>query len=462
MQAFLKKYLRYLGILLSVGLLILLFYNFSDIFTWIAVAWIFSLLGSPIMNVLEKIQVKGWGLPASIRALLVIFIFYGVFALFLYAFVPIIIQQGRNLANVDYQSIASGLEEPIAHFNDWLVERGFSDGPLSEFAHADAKDSTQTKISTPTTTKSNTISVPVHLDSLILDSGDSIIPKNLNINLSITVPPPPSGPDTTLLPLNEHGPMTSLRNKLFEYMSPAQIITRTVFYTVNFFGNFMIFLASVSFITFFFLKDEKLFGRAIKALVPNKHTSKSDTALAKIKQMLVRYFAGILGQISFITFYLFSCLTFFSIPNALLIAFFAAIMNVIPYLGPIIGGVFAALVTISSTLDVSFYDVTLPMLLQLIGVFASMQFIDGFILQPYIFSNSVSAHPLEIFIIVIVGAKLGGITGMVVAIPIYTVIRVIASVFLQEFKLVQKLTQSLNQAPDEEEPPKEQVDIEIE
>ena len=73
------------------------------------------------------------------------------------------------------------------------------------------------------------------------------------------------------------------------------------------------------------------------------------------------------------------------------------------------------------------------MILKVIGVFASMQILDGFVLQPYIFSNSVSAHPLEIFLVVVVGAKLGGITGMVVAIPAYTIIRVIASVFLKEF-----------------------------
>ena len=69
-----------------------------------------------------------------------------------------------------------------------------------------------------------------------------------------------------------------------------------------------------------------------------------------------------------------------------------------------------------------------------------MQLLDNFILQPQIFSASVKAHPLEIFICVLVGAKIGGILGMVLAIPVYTVLRVIAKVFLSEFKIVQKIT----------------------
>ena len=84
------------------------------------------------------------------------------------------------------------------------------------------------------------------------------------------------------------------------------------------------------------------------------------------------------------------------------------------------------------------------MLYKVVGIFVTMQLIDGFILQPFIFSNSVSAHPLEIFIVVVVGAKLGGITGMVIAIPAYTIIRVVAAVFLKEFEIVRRLTDGIS------------------
>ena len=91
-----------------------------------------------------------------------------------------------------------------------------------------------------------------------------------------------------------------------------------------------------------------------------------------------------------------------------------------------------------------FYAEMLPNLINLMIIFGTMQVLDGFILQPIIFSSRVLAHPLEIFIVVIIGAQMGGSVGMVVAIPIYTILRVIASTFLNEFKLVRRLTKQMN------------------
>lgn len=465
MQSIFKKYARYIGIIVTLGLLWFLFSYFSDIVTWVVLAWVISLLGSPIMNALGRIKYKTWEIPSSIRALAVLGSFYAVFGLFLYIFVPVIIQQGRNLAGVDYAAIMESLEEPIAHFNDWLIERGLSDGELSIYAfsdssavhnyhlHTHATDSIPQDIFTSTT---------ISIDSILLANGDTATQTNINLNIALAVQNNDSYHnhliDSSAIVHPHDTPFEQLRKKLFQYISPSQIITRLAFYIVGFFGNFMVLLTSVTFIAFFFLKDEKLFGRAIKAAIPNQQIGKTDTALLRIKQLLTRYFSGILLQIFLITLYITALLSFCGIPNSFLIAFFAAIINVIPYLGPIIGGLFAMLVTISSSLDADFYTMTLPMLLKVVAVFMSMQLLDGFVLQPYIFSNSVSAHPLEIFIVVIVGAKLGGITGMVVAIPIYTIIRVVAAAFLQEFKLVQKLTQNLNN-PDETTI---DVDIEVE
>ena len=80
----------------------------------------------------------------------------------------------------------------------------------------------------------------------------------------------------------------------------------------------------------------------------------------------------------------------------------------------------------------------------LMGVFATMQLMDNFILQPFIFSNSVKAHPLEVFLVILIGAQVQGITGMVLAIPTYTVIRVIAREFLNRFEIVQRITSGMN------------------
>ena len=169
-------------------------------------------------------------------------------------------------------------------------------------------------------------------------------------------------------------------------------------------------------------------------------------AVDDASKLLRRYFVGVSAQVSIISVFMWILLSIIGIKNAILIAFFAALINVIPYVGPIIGAAFGVFITISSNLDLGldFYTEMLPLILKVIGAFAAMQMLDNFVLQPFIFSNSVLAHPLEIFIVILVGAKLSGILGMILAIPVYTVIRVIARAFLSEFKIVQKLTGHLD------------------
>ena len=118
-------------------------------------------------------------------------------------------------------------------------------------------------------------------------------------------------------------------------------------------------------------------------------------------------------------------------------------MNVIPYIGPIIATFAAVMITLSSNMEMSFYTQMVPLLTKVIIVFMVTRLIDDIILQPNIFSKSVKAHPLEIFLIVLVGAKIGGIMGMVLAIPFYTAFRVIGKVFLSEFKVIQRLTRHM-------------------
>lgn len=208
-------------------------------------------------------------------------------------------------------------------------------------------------------------------------------------------------------------------------------------------GNIVITLFSIVFITFFFLKEQKLFVRFIQAVVPNKYEQQVSKAIDEVSTMLTRYFGGIIFQMSIITVFVSLALHLLGVKNALLIGFFAALINVIPYVGPLIGAAFGIFITISSNLDLEFYTQMLPLILKVIAVFASMQMLDNFLLQPFIFSNSVLAHPLEIFIIILMGAQIDGIVGMVLAIPAYTVLRVIGSVFLSEFKLVKSITRNM-------------------
>ncbi len=210
-------------------------------------------------------------------------------------------------------------------------------------------------------------------------------------------------------------------------------------------GNIFIGFFSVLFITFFFLRDQGLFTEFIQMMVPDEYEEKVEKAIASISKLLTRYFLGVLGQIAIITLIVSTGLSLLGVSNALLIGFFAALINVIPYLGPAIGAVVGILIAITSNLDLDFYTQMLPLIGKVALVFALMQMVDNFVLQPWIFSNSVRAHPLEIFIVIMMGAKLGGILGMVVAIPTYTVLRVVAATFLSEFKFVQELTEGIGE-----------------
>ena len=131
------------------------------------------------------------------------------------------------------------------------------------------------------------------------------------------------------------------------------------------------------------------------------------------------------------------------VENALLIGFFAGIMNIIPYLGPVIGAVIGITLGVTTTLATGEYNELVPIIFKLCGVIFSAHLIDSNILVPVIYSRSVKAHPLEIFFVIIIGGSLAGIAGMLLAIPVYTVLRVIAREFFQQFRLVKKLTRKI-------------------
>jgi predicted PurR-regulated permease PerM len=119
------------------------------------------------------------------------------------------------------------------------------------------------------------------------------------------------------------------------------------------------------------------------------------------------------------------------------------LLNLIPYIGPLIGAVLMMFLTMTSNLEADFSTVILPKTIYVMIGFFIGQLIDNFFSQPFIFSNSVRSHPLEIFIVILAGGTLMGTTGMIVAIPLYTALKVIFKAFLSENKIVKSLTQDL-------------------
>lgn len=208
-------------------------------------------------------------------------------------------------------------------------------------------------------------------------------------------------------------------------------------------GTLFIGIFSVLFISFFFIKDESLFTNAILLVTPEKYNEKTKTIIRDTKYLLSRYFIGILGEIISMITLLTIGGTIVGVKNAFFIGFIGGLMNVIPYLGPVIGATLGALFVASANLDVSFYDVTFPMMLSIVGVFIVCNLIDNIILQPAIYSTSVKSHPVEIFLVILIAGSVAGIAGMILAIPTYTFFRVIAKQFLSNLKVVQKITERI-------------------
>ncbi|MCW5515634.1 AI-2E family transporter [Muriicola sp. Z0-33] len=212
---------------------------------------------------------------------------------------------------------------------------------------------------------------------------------------------------------------------------------------VDILSSFSIGLFSVLFISFFFLKDSKLFQRGLLTFIPQNKETNMVKSIDKINGLLSRYFVGLLLQI-FVLFVIYTIvLLIVGIENAVVIAFLCALFNIIPYVGPIIGGVLMIFLTMSSNIGMDFSTVILPKTgYVLIGLVVG-QLVDNFASQPIIFSNSVKSHPLEIFLIIIIAGLLFGVVGMIVAVPGYTAIKVILKEFLAENSIVKRLTYNL-------------------
>jgi predicted PurR-regulated permease PerM len=195
-------------------------------------------------------------------------------------------------------------------------------------------------------------------------------------------------------------------------------------------GDFFIAFFAISFLTFFFLRDEQLIISSLFNLVPNEYSFKAKNVWLECERLLKRYFIGVLIEALLVVAFLFIGLWIAGIEHAFLIALFAGLMNIVPYVGPLIGCAFALFIGLTTNPDMTMLGVIIKILV----IFPAVNLADAFLLQPLIYSSSVKAHPLEIFLVILAGATLGGIGGMILAVPCYTILRVIVKEFFMSFR----------------------------
>lgn len=206
-------------------------------------------------------------------------------------------------------------------------------------------------------------------------------------------------------------------------------------------GDLLVALFSIVFMSFFFLKDGALFRNIIASVTPDGYESKVDSILNRTTSLLSRYFIGLVIQIGIITTVVTLGLLLVGVEHAFLLGLIAGVFNLVPYVGPIVGTAVGMLLVAAS--HAAYPDQLTGALLGAGITYLVAQLIDNLFTQPVIFASSVNAHPLEIYLVIAVAGSLGGVVGMMLAIPGYTLFRIVAREFLSGFKVIARLTHNL-------------------
>ncbi len=364
---------RYIIIAAVIAIVAWLCHTFSNVLIYIIAAFVVSLIGRPLMQLLRKIRFKGKSAPDWLLSIVTIVVILGILLFVVTQAIPVVARIVRDASVLNSSSLEGN---PLDRVNDWIV---------------------------------------------------SLFPG--------------LGPDFDVIGL--------LVGKLKEVTNLANV--KTVISSVtSIVSGIAVGLFSIVFIAFFFIRDEKLFRKIVVSLVPDRLEESVGKAIADIERLLSRYFVGLLIEmfgvalIDFLGLWLVARL---GVNYAAGIAFIAGILNIIPYVGPLLGeilGVVLAVILKYGTgigLDVNIWIFALIVL----AIMLAAQLVDNFIYQPVIYSTSIKASPLEIFIVILLVGHIGGVMGMLVAIPGYTVVRVIASRFFYHLKPVKKLIPDLDE-----------------
>ncbi len=340
-------------LILGLITLLLLMWFFKNIFAYIFISVVFSLIGNPIVNFLNRFNIKGIRIPRAIIAIIALFSIWGLLLLVIQIFMPFVVLITKELSHIDVNMVLGNYKEPLKSLQAIAIDYNLIDGK---------------------------------------ESFNSYI--------------------------NE---------KIISVINIAQL-SNVFKVVVGIFGDVFIAFFSISFISFFFLKNEKLFYNVISYFVPEKHDSKLKHISLSVKKNLIRYFIGISVEVLLVITLITVGMLIVGLDfnQAIVIGLIAGVMNVIPYLGPILGAILGFTIAIIANIGIDFYSEMLPLLGFMAIVFAIVQVVDNIFFQPYIYSSSINAHPLEIFLVISFAGSAGGIIAMAVAIPVYTIFRVIA------------------------------------
>ena len=360
--------LRNILILIGLALLAYLFWYFRNIIAYILAAGVISLIGRPVVDLLNGIRIWKFRFPRALSSLLTLLLLYGLLALFFVIFIPLVTRQIDALSGFDASSIVQGLRDQLDKI-DLAIRKVYKGMPADKTLY-DIAVTTITNILNPAS---------------ITDFAGNIV--------------------------------TVLRKIIVAFVA-------------------------ITFLAFFFLKDEGLFKETVMVMVPDQYEKRIRNVLHSIKKLLIRYFIGIILQCSVVLINITIGMTIVGFPfhQALVMGLLVGIFNVIPYVGPWLGGSVAVLMGVATAVTSTGYPVIWLLIVYMLIVIAITQVIDNNLVQPTIYSRSVNAHPIEIFLVIFAVGSFAGIAGMILAVPAYTALRVFAREFFYNFGPVRKIT----------------------
>ena len=330
---------------------------FTDIFVYMFIALILSIIGSPLVRLLQKIHMGKHHLPDSVAAGITLVAIVAVLGTLINMVIPLISYEIRQLQNIDLTAMLDNLEKASRQVDRWLRHK--------------------------------------HLVS-----------RNFNLAKLLT-------------------------NRAGEFVGSLHI-SSLFGDVIGVVGSIFICIFSVLFMTFFALKDDSVFWTMIKKYIPTSLRDNFDNILSETKKQLRRYFFGVFMEMVFVGVLDGLICWALGIPNALLIGVIGGLLNIIPYVGPIIACVTSIGIGVYATLTTGDAAVT-PVIIKIVAAFGAVKLIDDFVLQPNIYGKSVNAHPLEIFIVILIAGKVGGVWGMLFGVPAYTVLRIVVREFFAQY-----------------------------
>jgi predicted PurR-regulated permease PerM len=351
-------------ILLFLGIGGFLVWYFSHIVVFIIVAMVISIVGTPLVDLFDRIRIGKIhfprGLAVAITLILMIFLIFGLFSFF----IPLVMREASMISQIDTQKLVEHFQSQITWFQATLHQYG-------------------------------------------------IIPKGSTLEASLK----------------------DMIIKLIDFNLFSNLLSGIISFTGSFFFN----VFSILFLSFFFLYDNHMMPGLLLKIVPEKYEEQTRSVMQRSKRLLSRYFIGLIIQIlaNIVTYSI--ALLIVGVEGALVIAFFAGIIIIIPYIGGVIAVITGVLLGLTGVISSGNYDQIWPMAIKIAVAMLIVQTIDNNVFQPFIQGKSVKAHPVEIFLVVIAAASLGGIPAMIVAVPAYGFLKIVATEFLSNFRFIKEL-----------------------